>query len=64
MEEVQANDANRFFTVTSYLQSVQDTCYNNCVVDFQNKDIGAMEKECAKACIGKHMHIYEEMVKK
>ena len=64
MEEVQARDANRFYTITTYLQNVQDTCYNSCVVDFQSKDIGAMEKECAKACIQKHMHIYEDLVKK
>ena len=61
MQSVQASDANRFFTITNYLQQVQATCFEKCVVDFQNKDIGAMEKECAKKCITKHMTIYRDL---
>lgn len=62
MEEARANDAYRFYTLSTYLQQVHETCYKSCVVDFQSKDINAMEKECAKACIGKHMHIYEDLM--
>ena len=64
MEEVTAQDANRYFTLATHLQETARTCYSHCVVDFQSKDISAMEKECAKACIGKHMHIYEDLMKK
>ena len=32
-------------------------------VDFRTKDIGPMEKECALACLNKHMTIYKEMLK-
>ena len=60
MHSVKASDANRFFTVTNYLYQVQETCYDKCVVDFQVKDIGVMEKSCAQACIAKHMTIYKE----
>ena len=63
MEAVSAADANRFLTVTSYLQNMQEICYKKCVVDFQSKDISAMEKECAKTCIAKHMTIYKELTK-
>ena len=61
---MQAADANRFFTVTNYLQQVQETCFGKCVVDFQNHDIGAMEKECAHKCITKHMSIYRDIANK
>ena len=63
MEAVSAAEANRFLVVTNYLQSMQETCYSKCVVDFQSKDISAMEKECAKTCIAKHMTIYKDLIK-
>ena len=63
MDAVKQSDANRFLTVTNYLYQVQETCYNKCVVDFQSKDIGAMEKKCSQACIAKHMAIYKDLVK-
>lgn len=61
MDAVPADQANKFFAITTYLQQVQGTCYDKCVVDFQSKDISAMEKECAKSCIRKHMTIYKDM---
>lgn len=62
METVSADQANKFLTITSYLQKVQETCYDKCVVDFQTKDISAMEKECSQRCIQKHMVIYKDLV--
>lgn len=62
METVSAEQANKFYTITNYLQKVQETCYDKCVVDFQSKDISAMEKECSKKCIQKHMVIYKDLV--
>ena len=64
MQSVHASDANRFFTITNYLQQVQATCFESCVVDFQTKDIGAMEKECAQKCVTKHMTIYRDLADK
>ena len=61
METVSADKANKFFAITNYLQKVQETCYDKCVVDFQSKDISAMEKECSKQCIQKHMVIYQDL---
>ena len=64
MEAVPAAQANKFYTITNYLQHVQEKCYNSCVVDFQSKDIQAMEKECAQTCIRKHMAIYKDMAER
>ena len=62
MDTVPAAKANKFYAITTYLQKVQETCYDKCVVDFQRQDISAMEKECAKNCIQKHMVIYKDLV--
>jgi hypothetical protein len=62
-DSVNAREAHKFFTTTRYLYQVQQTCFDKCVVDFQTKDIGAMEKECALACLQKHMTIYKDLVK-
>ncbi len=64
MERVSAEDAHRFYALSTFLHDTQKNCYNHCVVDFQHKDIGAMEKECAKKCIAKHMTIYKDLIKK
>jgi hypothetical protein len=58
-----AHEANRFFAATRYIYQFNQTCYDKCVVDFQTKDIGPLEKECAKACLKKHMTIYKDLVK-
>ena len=63
MEAVNAKEAHKFFSTTKFLSNINTLCYNKCVVDFQTKDIGAMEKECALACIRKQMTIYPEMLK-
>eukprot|EP00356_Strombidium_inclinatum_P004747 CAMPEP_0170492736 /NCGR_PEP_ID=MMETSP0208-20121228/12754_1 /TAXON_ID=197538 /ORGANISM="Strombidium inclinatum, Strain S3" /LENGTH=64 /DNA_ID=CAMNT_0010768527 /DNA_START=11 /DNA_END=205 /DNA_ORIENTATION=+ len=63
MERVTGPEAAKYYAVADYLHEMQKTCFNNCVVDYQNKDIGAMEKECSKQCIAKHMTIYKDMLK-
>ena len=63
MESVSAQEAHKFYTTSKYLFNVTQTCYEKCVVDFQTKDLGAMEKECALACLQKHMTIYKDLVK-
>ena len=54
-------EANKFLTVTKYLYETSLTCYDKCVIDFQTYDIGAFEKDCAKACLQKHMAIYKDI---
>ena len=61
MESVSATEANRFFATTKYLQETNRICYEKCVVDFQTKDVSAMERECAFACLKKHMTIYKDV---
>ena len=61
MDTVPADQAFKHYAITNYLQKIHETCYDKCVVDFQNKDISTMEKECAKNCLQKHMIIYKEM---
>jgi len=63
MESVSSVDAHKFVNTTKYLYDTQNFCYDKCVVDFQTKDIGPMEKECALACLRKHMVIYKDLVK-
>lgn len=55
-------EANKFMTTTRYLYDISKTCYEKCVFDFQTKDIGALEKECALSCLQKHMTIYKDLV--
>ena len=56
-----ATDAHRFFATTKYLYDTNRICFEKCAVDFQTKDISAMEKECALACLRKHMAIYNDV---
>jgi hypothetical protein len=63
METVSAKDAHKFFATTKFLNQISLKCYDKCVVDFQTKDIGPMEKECSLACVKKHMTIYQEILK-
>jgi hypothetical protein len=53
-----AQGANQMFAAGHFLKTMQTTCYEKCVVDFQTKDISAMEKECANACLRKHMAVW------
>ena len=48
---VTAHEANKFFAASRYIYQFNLTCFEKCVVDFQTKDIGAMEKECARTCL-------------
>ena len=61
MDSVSATEANRFFATTKYLNDTNCICYEKCVVDFQTKDVSAMERECAIACLKKHMTIYKDV---
>ena len=56
-------EANKFMATTRYLYDTSKTCYEKCVIDFQTKDIGPLEKECALSCLQKHMTIYKDLVK-
>ena len=60
---VSANEATRFYATTKYLYETNRICYEKCVIDFQTKDVSAMEKECALACLKKHMTIYKDVTK-
>ena len=62
MDSVSANEANRFYATTKYLYDTNRICYEKCVVDFQTKDVSTMERECALACLKKHMTIYKDIV--
>ncbi len=61
MDSVSATEANRFYATTKYLYDTNRICYEKCVVDFQTKDVSAMERECALACLKKHMTIYKDV---
>lgn len=63
MESIPANEAYNFYSAAKFMQQAQQTCYDKCVVDFQVKDISAMEKECANACLKKHMTMFNSLVK-
>ena len=61
MDGVTSVEANKFYASTRYLYQVNQICNEKCVVDFQTKDLSAMEKECATACLRKHMTIYRDL---
>ena len=63
MESVNQGEANKFYTVTRYLYQVNQICNEKCVIDFQTKDLSAMEKECAYACLRKQMTIMKDLQK-
>lgn len=58
-----ADAAHYAYAASRYLHQTQQTCYDKCVVDFQTSDIGAFEKECANACINKHMAIFKDILR-
>ena len=60
---VPAETAHTVFAASKYAIQVQQTCFDKCVVDFQTADIGAFEKECANACIQKHLTMWKQIVK-
>ena len=61
MESISKSQAEQIYSVYKYKFMTQKTCYEKCVVDFQTKDISAMEKECANSCIKKHMTIMKDV---
>ena len=63
MEAVNSPQATHFYAVSHFLFKAQQTCNDRCVVDFQIKDLSAMEKECANACVQKHMVIMKDVAK-
>jgi Tim10/DDP family zinc finger len=63
MDSVSSHDAHQFLATTKYLYDTNQLCFSKCVVDFQTKDISAMEKECALACLRKHMAIYKDLTR-
>ena len=62
MEAVSATDANKFYAATRFIFQLNQMCYDKCVIDFQTKDLSAMEKECALACLKKQLNIYKDIV--
>ena len=60
MDSVTPAEANRFYATTKYLYVTNRICYEKCVIDFQTKDLSAMERECGLACLKKHMTIYKD----
>ena len=63
MDSVSASEGHKFIATTKYLYDTQRLCYEKCVIDFQTKDISAMEKECALACLKKNMAIYKDVAR-
>jgi len=61
MDSVSTAEGHRFIATTKYLYDTNRLCYDKCVVDFQTKDISAMEKECALSCLKKNMAIYKDV---
>ena len=63
MDSVSATEGHKFIATTKYLYDTQRLCFEKCVIDFQTKDISAMEKECALACLKKNMSIYKDVAR-
>ena len=55
--------ATKYYAMAHFMYQAREVCADKCVVDFQQKDIGAMEKECANACITKHLTLVNDVVK-
>lgn len=63
MDSVPQVQAQHFYAVAHFLYKANQTCNDKCVVDFQTKDLSAMEKECANACINKHMIMFKDVIR-
>jgi hypothetical protein len=61
MERMDRDQANSFFASARFFSDMKNNCNSKCVVDFQHKNIGAMEMECAHACIQKFMTLYDDL---
>ena len=49
------------YTMANFFTKVNLLCHDKCVVDFQTKDVSAMETTCLNKCIYKQMHVFREM---
>ena len=58
---ISSTAAHTLYASGHFLVQMQQTCYQACVVDFQTKDISAMEKECANSCVRKHMAVFNDL---
>ena len=47
--------------MASFMIKTQVDCFNQCLVDFQTRDISAMEQMCTKDCIRKAQVATQEM---
>ena len=56
--------AEAFVAMSKFYHDAKVKCYTVCVLDFQNDNIGAMEKEWTKACLKKHLTIYRDLTEK
>lgn len=58
---IDAATANYHMALGSFLVSSQVDCFNKCLVDFQTKDLSAMEQMCTSDCIKKSQVAVQEM---
>ena len=53
--------ANYQYALASFMIKTQVSCFNECLVDFQTRDISAMEQMCTRDCIKKAQVATQEM---
>ena len=58
---INENQANYQFATATFMIKTQVDCFNKCLVDFQVKDIQAMEQMCTDDCIRKNNFALLEM---
>ena len=58
---IDAATANYQYAMASFMIKSQLECFNKCLVDFQVKDIQAMEQTCTNDCIRKSTVAVQEM---
>lgn len=49
-----SSNANYQYAMAQFMIKSQIECFNKCLVDFQTKDIQAMEQMCTSDCIRKN----------
>jgi len=58
---VDSATANYQYALASFMVKSQLECFNKCLVDFQIKDLSAMEQMCTSDCIRKSSVAVQEM---
>ena len=58
---VDSQTANFQYALASFMINAQVDCFNKCLVDFQTKDLSAMEQMCTVDCIRKSQVATQEM---